>query len=271
MQDLKGRVAVITGAASGIGRGAAEALAAEGVRVMVADIDDAGAAETVALIAARGGEAAAIHCDIAQDDALEALKAATLARFAQVDIVMNNAGGIIRGLPEHIPVEEWRRVLNVNLLSVVRSNLAFLPLFIAQGHGHIVNTASFAGLYTYAFDRLPYAAAKAAVIQISEGLALYLRPQGIGVTCLCPGPVQTGIMRSMREFGPPTDTLGPDARFGLKQPAEVGQLVVDAIRHNRFMVPTDEQVRPLLVDRATDWDGFLQERIDHPHVVMKAG
>jgi NAD(P)-dependent dehydrogenase (short-subunit alcohol dehydrogenase family) len=155
-------------------------------------------------------------------------------------------------------------------LSVVRSNHAFLPLLIEQREGHIVNTASFAGLYTYAFDRLPYAATKAAVVQISEGLSLYLRPYGVGVTCLCPGPVATGIIRSLKSFGPDTDTQGPGPQFRLLDPAEVGRIVVDAVLDNRFMVPTDPLVNELLVNRASDWDAFLDEMSVHPHVVARA-
>src|SRR3546814_10577705 len=106
-------------------------------------------------------------------------------------IIMNNIATVSCGLPEDIPVEEWQRAFDVNLMSIVRSNHVFLPLFIAQGEGHIINTASVDGLFGFGYDRLPYAASKAAVVTLSEGLALYLRPKGIGVTCLCPGPVAT--------------------------------------------------------------------------------
>jgi NAD(P)-dependent dehydrogenase (short-subunit alcohol dehydrogenase family) len=106
---------------------------------------------------------------------------------------------------------------------VVRSNAVFLPLLIEQGHGHIVNTASFAGLFTYSYDRLPYAAAKAAIVQISEGLRLYLHPRGVGVTVLCPGPVMTNIMASMPPgFGPDVATRGPGEQFTPLQPEIVG-------------------------------------------------
>jgi NAD(P)-dependent dehydrogenase (short-subunit alcohol dehydrogenase family) len=268
MQALMGRTAVVTGGASGIGRGAAMALGARGVNVVVADID---AAQAEAVAAEIGGNAIGVAIDVAAAGAFEALKQAALARFGRVDIVMNNVGVLTRGLPEHLPLEEWQRILSVNLLSVVSSNLAFLPLLIAQGEGHIVNTASFAGLFTYSFDRLPYAASKAAIIQISEGLAISLRPKGIGVTVLCPGPVRTNISRDVRSFGPPTATLGPGTAFGLMEPAEVGELVADAIVADRFMVPTHPHVRELLVQRAEDWDGFLQRRIDDPQVIMPAG
>lgn len=260
--ELASCVAVITGAASGIGRGAAIALAARGVRVVAADVDDKGAEETAAQIRAAGGEAIAQRCDVAQDAALVELRDATLSHFGRVDIVMNNVGVLTQGLPDQIPLEEWSRILNINLMSVVRSNLAFLPLLLDRGSGHIVNTASFAGLYMYAFDRLPYAAAKAAVVQISEGLALYLRPKGIGVTCLCPGPVITNITQSIRSFGPKVETRGPGEMFAPLDSTAVGEMVVEAIVHDRFMVPTHEQVRTLLVDRASDWDGFVQRQID---------
>lgn len=202
--------------------------------------------------------------------AFETLKATALDRFGRVDIIMNNAGGMTRGLPEHVPLEEWRRVLDSNLLSVVRSNPAFLPHLIAQGSGHIVNTASFAGLMTYSFDRLAYSAAKAAVIQISEGLAIYLRPQGIGVTVLCPGPVRTNIMAGLRSFGPPTDTRGPGPAFDLMDAAEAGEKVVAAILSNRFMLPMHENVRDFLIDRASDWDGFIDRQIRDPHIIARA-
>ncbi|MFM6832796.1 MAG: SDR family oxidoreductase [Novosphingobium sp.] len=271
MEQLAGKVAIVTGAASGIGRGTALALARSGAKIVVADIDDAGSNETVRLICEAGGQARTQHIDVADDAAFPMLRDATLTHFGAIDIVMNNVGVITRGLPDHVPVEEWTRILDINLMSVVRSNAVFLPLLIGQGAGHIVNTASFAGLFGYSFDRLPYAAAKAAVVQISEGLALYLRPLGVGVTCLCPGPVRTNVMSSLREFGPKTDTRGPGPEFTLLDPDAVGEMVVDAIRANRFMLVTDQQVVPHLVARATDWDAFVERQIDRPFVVAKAG
>ena len=269
MKDLAERIAVITGAASGIGRACALALAGAGVRIVVADIDVAGANELAA--AASGPERAlAVGCDIGEPQTFEELKAAALAHFGRVEIVMNNAGVLSSGRPEELPLAEWQRVIDLNLMSVVRSNAAFLPLLIAQREGHIVNTASFAGLYSYAFDRLPYAASKAAVIQLSEGLALYLKPQGIGVTCLCPGPVQTGIMRGAKHFSSGLDMRGPGPQFGLLEPEAVGAMVVEAIRNDVFMLPTHPQVRELLIARASDWDAFLQRQIATPHVVRSA-
>jgi NAD(P)-dependent dehydrogenase (short-subunit alcohol dehydrogenase family) len=199
----------------------------------------------------------AVQTDVATEEAFERFRDAALSTFGRVDVVMNNVGVLTRGLPEHIPLEEWQRILDINVLSLVRSNAVFLPLLLEQRSGHIVNTASFAGLITYAYDRLPYAASKAAVVQITEGLALYLRPQGIGVTLLCPGPVATNIASTIRSFGPETGTRGPGPKFGVKDPAEVGELVTEAVLADRFLVTSDDQVLDDVRARAADWDRYL--------------
>ena len=269
MKTLAGRVAIVTGGGSGIGRGAALALGKRGVAVTVADVDAARAAAVAEEIVAGGGKAAGIACDVSDDSCFELLRDETLSRFGHVHIVMNNAAQVSLGLPEDMPLSEWQRIIDINLLSIVRSNLAFLPLLIAQGEGHIVNTASFSGLMTYSFDRLPYAATKAATVQISEGLAIYLKPKGIGVTMLCPGPVRTNIMNSVRSFGSIAEQRTPGPEFALKEPEAVGEQVVEAITSGRFMLPTDEQVIDHLKARAGDWDGFINRQIDQPHILAR--
>lgn len=270
MKELAGRTALVTGGGNGIGRAIAAALAAEGVRVLVADLDGEAAAAVAAEIGAAGGDALAQACDVAAPDCFERLREAMLAAFGRVDIVVNNAGTLLSGLPLDIPVAEWQRVLDVNLMAVVRSNAAFLPGLIAQGEGHVVNTASFAGLYGYAYDRLPYAASKAALVSLSEGLALYLRPLGIGVTCLCPGPVRTTIMSRAKFLSAGLEIRAPGPQFALVEPETVGAQLVGAIRANRFFLPTDPKVRDVLVRRAQDFDGFVEHQIAHPHIVVPA-
>ncbi|MBY8862317.1 SDR family oxidoreductase [Nocardia sp. CA2R105] len=263
MESLQNKVAVITGGSSGIGCATAHALAQRGARIVIADIDSAGADAVAADITRSGGQAAGVRCDVGAEAAFDELKGFTLDRFGQVDVVMNNVGVLTSGLPDHLPVQEWQRIININLFSVVRSNTAFMPLLIEQGHGHIVNTASFAGLFTYAYDRLPYAASKASIVQISEGLRIYLHPQGVGVTVLCPGPVKTNISVGLpRTFGPEPGIRGPGAQFALLEPDVVGEQVAQAILDDTFMLYTHEQVRDTLVERASDWNAFIAKQTD---------
>ena len=262
METLEGRVAVVTGGASGIGRGTALALAGQGVRLVLGDLNEAGLKETADLVAARGGLAVTRIGDVASDETAPALLAAALEAFGRADIVMNNVGVIAVGAPENIPTEAWADILDINFLSMVRSNHVFLPHFIAQGQGHIVNTASFAALFPYASNRIPYMASKAAVIALSEGLALYAKPKGVGVTLLLPGPVRTAITRSVRRYGDaPLSFRGPGATFSPKEPEEVGEMVVAAIRENRFFLPTDPQIYAILEARAKDPEGFMAAQI----------
>jgi NAD(P)-dependent dehydrogenase (short-subunit alcohol dehydrogenase family) len=263
MQKLQDATAIITGGGSGIGRATALSLARRGARILVADLSAQTAEAVAAEITEAGGQALGVRVDVAAETAFEELKGAALDRFGSVDLIMNNVGVLTRGRPDHLPIEEWQRILNINLLSVVRSNATFLPLLIAQGHGHIVNTASFAGLFTYAYDRLPYAASKAAIVQISEGLRLYLAPQGIGVTLLCPGPVATNIAASLPPaFGPAIATRGPGEQFAVLNAEVVGEQVAEAVLSNTFMLYTHEQVRDVLVERATDWNAFIARQTD---------
>jgi NAD(P)-dependent dehydrogenase (short-subunit alcohol dehydrogenase family) len=261
MNTLEDKVAVVTGAASGIGRAIARSLAGHGTHIVAVDIDSVGVTALATDLADRGAAAVACTADISEPDALDDVRNAALERFGHVDIVVNNIGVLTNGLPQDIPVAEWQRILNINLMSVVRSNTVFLPLLLEQGSGHVVNTASFAGLFTYSYDRLPYAATKAAIVQISEGLALYLRPRNIGVTLLCPGPVLTNIVSSMPKFGAGAAMRTPGDQFELLDPAPVGDLVVEAILHNRFFVPTHPQVVDELRRRVDNWDAYLDYQI----------
>src|SRR5207244_2517588 len=114
------------------------------------------AEQTAAQVTAAGGDAIAARVDVVEQDDLEALRDRCVERFGRVDVVVNNVGVLAMGPPESLPVEAWRRVLDLNVLSIARSNLVFLPLLLEQGRGHVVNTASASGLLAYGFDRLPY-------------------------------------------------------------------------------------------------------------------
>lgn len=262
MDTLEGKVAVITGGGSGIGRGTSLALAAAGAHVVVADIDadraDAVAAEATEV----GARSLGLRLDVTSQADFDTASRLARDEFGRVDVVMNNVGLLAVGLPEHIPMEEWERIIDANLLSIVRSNATFLPVLLAQRSGHIVNTASTAGLYAYAYERLPYSATKGAVLALSEALALYCRPQGIGVSVLCPGPVATNIAEQIRVSGPPVKMHGPGADLDVMQPETVGEQVRDAILGDRFLCLTHpRQVHEILVRRAEDPEGFLAGQI----------
>jgi NAD(P)-dependent dehydrogenase (short-subunit alcohol dehydrogenase family) len=259
--SLRDKVAVITGAGSGIGNAIANSLAKRGTHVVAVDINADRLATIVEELAAHGVGALPFNIDISRPDAFGEILDATLERFGHVDIVVNNVGVLTNGLPQDIPVSEWQRILDINLMSVVRSNAAFLPVLLEQGSGHIVNTASFAGLFTYAYDRLPYAATKAAIVQISEGLAIYLKPKNIGVTMLCPGPVLTNIASNIPTFGGGAPLRTPGDHYDLLMPEPVGELVAEAILNNRFFVPTHPEVVEELRRRVDDWDAYLDGQI----------
>jgi NAD(P)-dependent dehydrogenase (short-subunit alcohol dehydrogenase family) len=252
---IAGSVAVVSGAGSGIGRAAALSLAARGARVMVTDLVSERAESVAAEIIGAGGSAVAQECNVADIDALEQVRDRTLEEFGQIDIVMNNVGVIALGPPETLPIAEWERVIDVNLLSFVRSNLTFLPLLLAQGRGHIVNTASASGLLAYGFDRLPYVATKHAVVGLTESLAFYLRPRGIGVTCLCPSGVITNIVEQMTSFGEPITPRAPS--YPIVEAAVVGELVADAITYGRFLVLTAAEVQDELEERTRDIEAYI--------------
>jgi NAD(P)-dependent dehydrogenase (short-subunit alcohol dehydrogenase family) len=254
MDTLRDKVAVITGAASGIGRAIARTLADQGARLVPVDVDDNRLHTIADELSSHGAAVLPCRADVSDSAAFESIRDAALQRFGRVDIVVNNVGVLTNGLPEDIPVTEWQRILDVNLMSVVRSNAAFLRVLLEQGSGHLVNTASFAGLFTYSYDRLPYAATKAAIVQISEGLAIYLRPKNIGVTLLCPGPVLTNIAAAVPRFGGGAPLRTPGDQFELLDPATVGELVADAILRNQFFVPTHAGVVDELRRRIEDWD-----------------
>jgi NAD(P)-dependent dehydrogenase (short-subunit alcohol dehydrogenase family) len=131
----------------------------------------------------------------------------------------------------------------------------FLPLLIEQGRGHVVNTASVSGLLAHGWDRLPYVTSKHAVVGMSESLAIYLRPKGIGVTCLCPAGVNTNIVEQITFYGPPSTPRSPD--FGVVEADVVGELAADAVANGRFLVLTAPPVHDAMIERVCDVDGYV--------------
>ena len=260
MDSVEGTVAVLTGAGSGIGRATALSLARRGATVVVSDIDAQRADDVAADVRSSGGRAEGMRCDVSLDEDVAALADATVRTFGRVDIVMSNVGVIAKGEPLEIPMDAWSSIIDVNLLGTVRVLRAFLPLLLAQGSGHVVTTGSTAGLFPYAYDRLPYAATKAAVVALTESLALYARPRGIGVTCFCPAGVMTNIVEQIREYGPHTAVQSP--QIPVITADEAGELVVEGILENTLLVLTDPVAESMVRQHALDREAFLASQID---------
>lgn len=199
MQNLSGKVAVITGGASGIGRAVARRAAAEGMRIVVADIEEGPLKEVQRELGSAGADALGVVTDVSDAHSVRALRDAALDRFGAVHLVHNNAGVGLGGPIWEVSEEDWRWILGVNLWGVVHGVATFVPLLIEQGEGHVVNTASIAGLISAGFLG-PYNATKQAVVAISETLLKDLQAMGasVGVSVLCPGFVQTRIAESDR-------------------------------------------------------------------------
>ena len=261
-----GRVAVVTGGGSGIGRALAEALADAGSAVVVADIDrDAGEA-VAAGIRSGGGRADAVVVDVADAGSVEGLADAAVAGHGRVDVLCNNAGVSTFNLIADQTLEDWRWVLSVNLWGVIHGVHAFLPVFRRQGTpAHIVNTASIAGLLSGVAFIGPYSATKVAVVSISETLVkeFAIAQLPIGVSVLCPSSVDTRVMESERSRPPALGVehrteLAEAVRLGIRDsftgptgltPAHVAQRVMDAIREDRFWIVTHPGERPQVEER----------------------
>jgi NAD(P)-dependent dehydrogenase (short-subunit alcohol dehydrogenase family) len=265
--DVRGRTAVVTGSASGIGRSTALELARRGADVVVADIHEARLAETAAGIEALGRRALAVRCDVTSDADVDALAAAAFDAFGAVDVVMNNAGIAVLGPPHRVEMREWERILQVNVLGLVRGVRAFVPAMVERGDGYVVNTASIAGVWAYSWDAAPYITSKFAAYGLSEALARSLCPLGIGVSVLCPGLVHTNLGETARFSGVPDEHAGswsyfpPEMVESAVDADTVGTLVCDSIAAERFAIFTNDDDAVRYTSWRDDIDRSLAEAI----------
>ncbi len=233
MKDLEGRVALVTGGGSGIGRATAIALAEAGAAVVIADIDDAGAQEAVRLIEEAGGRAASVHTDVTRWEDLERMAAFTEETFGRLDIFHNNAG-INTGWPRFPEVgrEKWEKTVAVNLTAVIGAIQAVVPAMRLNGGGAIVNSASLAGLVAYDMEPI-YAATKHGVVGLTRALAFLRDEAGIRVNCVCPSFVDTQLPRSRLKSMPPEERERWEAvlsRMPMLAPADVAEAVLELVR-----------------------------------------
>lgn len=225
---LDGKVAIVTGAGAGIGFAAARAIAAAGAEVVCADIDSEAAERAVAGIGEAGGKGIAVTCDVAVPDAVSAMVERTVGDCGRLDLAFNNAGILGRmGVPlDRLSVDDWDRMLAVNLSSVFHCMKCQIPAMLANGSGAIVNMASVAGLISA--PRNPaYGATKSAVISLSRSAAMQYADRGIRINAVCPGIIKTGFSDSeIREEGLPSfpPPFIPMQRLGT--PEEIAAVVV---------------------------------------------
>ncbi len=255
MKQLSGRVAVVTGGASGIGRGMAEAFADQGMKLAIADVEEGALAATVAELKAGGAEVIGVRCDVTSPQSVADLAERSLAQYGAVHVVCNNAGvagAANMGALWELPLADWEWVLGVNTWGVIHGMRAFMPILAQQPEAHVVNTASLAG--TMVSGGI-YGVSKHACVAISEALyrECQLRAPHVGVSVLCPGWVNTRILESERnrpeaprqavaatpssEFGNAREVIAGLLKAGLP-PRKVGDIVVDGILSNRFYLFT---------------------------------
>lgn len=256
LERLAGKVAVVTGGASGIGLALAKRFAAEEMKVVIADVEEAALASAEKELRDQGAEVLAVPTDVSLWDSVEALAAATFDRFGTAHVLCNNAGVGPGGVTWELPASVWEWVLGIDLWGVIHGIRAFLPRLVEQKDGHVVNTSSYVGGIFGAAGNAPYCAAKFGVIGISTSLAadLALAESPVKVTLLCPGGTRTRMNESGRNWparlGPPPEGLLPGhpqkrQRAGKHpgsmavDPSVVADAVLDAIRSERFWVVTD--------------------------------
>jgi len=258
VRELKGRTAFVTGGASGIGLALGRAFAEAGMKVMLADVERRALDAALKDLHDFGANVRGVSCDVADADSVERAALAACEAFGNVHVVCNNAGVAAGGGIDTISLDNWRWVLDVNLMGVLHGIRSFLPRMRAHGEGgHIVNTAAMAGMNA-GLGFSPYVASKFAVVAMSEGLAMQLKPHSIGVSVLCPSFVRTRMGDSGRNrpgrYGKaqPLDPASPAGMMvaeiagrlqaGL-DPAAVAASVLSAIRENQLYVFTHPNMR----------------------------
>ncbi len=269
LTEFEGRVAVVTGAASGIGKAMCERFAREGMKVVMADIEKGALAEAAKDIEAMGAEVLTVRTDVSQADDLSALAEATLDRFGKVHVVCNNAGVFAGGRTWEAIGTDWEWVLGVNVYGVLYGIRAFVPILLEQNEpGHVVNTCSMAGLINTPFSGA-YNVSKHAALSLTETLyhELHTLETPVGCSALCPELIRTGIGRSERNrpehLKRPEDAGTPEQEMveaviqtsidGGIPPSAMADRVFDGIREDRFY---------LLAEEGKSWDQACRTRLD---------
>lgn len=274
MSDIQGRVAFVTGGASGLGLSMARSFLKRGASVMLADRNAEGLEHAVAELSSETNQVASIVCDVADASEIEKAAQATIDHFGKVHIVANNAGVGLGGQPGEIPLQDWRWIVDINLMGVVHGVEVFTPLIQSHGEGgHIINTGSMAG-HVAPGGMGPYNATKYAVVGYSESLKAELMPHNIGVSVLCPGWVRTNIHTTgfgRPSGGPTLEEAKDDPQFqemdavikGGLDPDKVADWVSECVEANRLYIFTHE-IMKMGIDMKyaqiqADYDAIIQD------------
>lgn len=263
--DLRGRRVLITGAASGIGRATAVAAAREGAQVVLTDRDDGGLQTAAREIRDGGGTVLAAEAfDVSDYDAVRAFAERVHAEHGSVDVVMNIAGISTWGAVENLEHEHWRRTVDIDLMGPIHVIECFVPPMIEAGRGgHLVNVSSAAGLFGLPWHA-PYSAAKFGLRGVSEVLRFDLRRHGIGVSLVCPGGVDTGLVQTVDIVGVDRD----DPHFGkltgrfqrhAVTPEQAAKAILDGVRRNRYWVYTSRDIQ---------LGHFFQRKFEWPYTLV---
>ena len=265
VEDLSGRVAVVTGAASGIGRETALALARRGADLAICDVNEAGLEETAEQIRQIGRRVLQSRVDVSSAEQMGGFAERTLAELGRVDVLVNNAGIGLGGFFVDVPLAEWDTILGINLKGVVNGCYFFVPKMIESGTGgHVVNIASMAG-FVASPGMTAYTTTKFGVVGFSEALRAELATRGIGVTAVCPGVIDTPIVRSASVYG---SSATPENRERAIQmfekrnygPDRVARGILKAIQKNRAVAPISPEA----------WAGYWIKRL-FPWLVAALG
>ena len=245
MDSFKDKVAIVTGGASGIGRALCEELGRRGAAVVVADVrgDEAGA--VAAGITAKGGRAHAVQVDVSKEGEVRALVEETVRQHGRLDYVFNNAGIAVVGEVRDMGLEHWRRILDVNLWGVIHGTMAAYPAMVRQGFGHIVNTASAAGLVPVPM-LTAYAATKHAVVGLSLSLRGEAAALGVKVSVVCPGQIRTDIPRTTEYVGVRREDIMARIRSEkMMDPAKCAQVILRGVARNKAIITVTGLARVL--------------------------
>jgi NAD(P)-dependent dehydrogenase (short-subunit alcohol dehydrogenase family) len=270
--QIEDKVAIVTGAGSGIGRAMAAALADAGAKVVVGDIDGDSADATARLIADRGGMVVARRADAGAEADISALISDGDAQFGPVDIYVANAG--ITGPPGLVvPEREWDRVLDVNLRAHIRAATMLVPDWVDRGGGYFVATASAAGLLT-SLGGATYAVSKHAAVAFAEWLAITYGDFGIGVSCVCPMGVNTPLLNEMRESPEPAARLSAKSvteAGEMLEPERVAELTIEAMREGKFLVLPHPEVLDMYRQKGADYDRWIAGMRRYQHSLDDSG